>query len=377
MRNYAHWLANFLEWAGTRGIDLSTCDYVEHVHGRYQQEMLSGIWSRDGVALKASTVNARVQQACDFLSWMADKGYRQTFDVPYETTRVKVGTATSSIGYRTKEVSARKGKVRKNKRRLRMPTDNEIKHWLDLVYAKLGNTKGLMCETVLLTAMRREEVACFRIDTLPEPECWHISKVDAPRSEQRVLISIKFGTKGPCYGYGHGDKVGPERSIWIPLHLAERLHEYRTKLRNPALRKWIKAAPTTAEQKERIKTAVHLFLDEDTGERLTGKDLYRSWTGVELPFAGWSPHLGRDWWACSTLWREMTKHEHLKSLGVDTATALLESTAMSVIRLQIQPQLGHVHDSTTMIYLQWVMDMLGASFAIQYEADHDTAVQMA
>ncbi len=40
---------------------------------------------------------------------------------------------------------------------------------------------------------------------------------------------------------------------------------------------------------------------------------------------------------------------------------------MSVIRLQIQPQLGHAHDSTTMIYLRWVMDMLGVPVSLSTE----------
>ncbi|KVV23134.1 hypothetical protein WK78_22035 [Burkholderia cepacia] len=53
--------------------------------------------------------------------------------------------------------------------------------------------------------------------------------------------------------------------------------------------------------------------------------------------------------------------------GLDVASALLESSAMSVIRLYIQPQLGHAHDSTTMIYLQWLIDRLGHDLSIRYD----------
>jgi integrase len=374
IKNYADWLVNFLEWAEIRQVDLHTCDYVEHVRGRYQKEMVEGIWSRDAVGLKPRTVNLRVQQACDFLTWMADKGHRPSFDVATELVPVKSRDATSSVGHRPREVEVRKGKVRQDKRRLRMPTDVEVRSWLDRVYAKRGRTMGLMCETILLTAMRREEVACWRTDTLPEKkEDWHLNHPLSPQEEQKVLVSITFGTKGTTYGRDHGDKIGPERSIWIPLNLAERLHEYRMKFRNAALKKWVKAGATPAERKSRIDETVHLFLDERTGERITGKDLYHSWVGVGLPFKGWSPHLGRDWWACSVLWSEMKKHEHLLSLGVGTATALLESTAMSIIRLQIQPQLGHADHDTTLIYLQWVMDMLTVSVSISSEAEHDRA----
>lgn len=372
MRNYAHWLANFLEWVEIRGVDLSTCDYVNHIYGRYQSEMLSGSWSCRGMALRPGTVNPRVQQACDYLTWMAEKGHRRPFEVPHTTVKVEAFSATSSIGHRLKEVQTREGKVRQDKRRLRMPTDSQVKSWLANVYRKFGNTEGLMCETVLLTAMRREEVACLRTDTLPEePDHWHLSNADAPRHEQQVLITIKFGTKGASYGYDHGDKIGPERSIWIPLDLAVRLHEYRRKLRNPALKLWIQAAPTATVKRHRIKESVHLFLKDRTGTRITGKDLYNTWTGVELPYKGWSPHLGRHWWACSILWRELNKHEKLLSFGADTVAALLESTGLSIIRLLIQPQLGHAHDSTSMIYLQWAMDMIGVGLSIQYEAELD------
>lgn len=370
MRNYAHWLANFLEWADIRGVELETCQYADHVHGRYQSEMLSGIWSRDGEPLSAQTINLRVQQACDFLSWLADKGLRNPFDIPVEVVNIRTGGAQSSVSHKTMQVVARKGKVRKNKRRLRMPTDQQLALWLDRIYKERGQTRGLMCETVLVTAMRREEVACLRVDTLPEnPGDWHISSIDAPRSEQRVLVDIKFGAKGPNYGADHGDKVGPERSIWMPLEFAERLHTYRNTLRPRALKRYVDAAKGIREKRERIAQSVHLFLDDESGERLTAKALYRCWTSVELPMSGWSPHLGRDWWACSVLWRELKRHEHLRAMGPNISAALLESTALSIIRLQIQPQLGHAHDSTTMIYLQWVADMLGVNIAIRYEQD--------
>jgi hypothetical protein len=367
--NYAYWLANFLEWAETRCISLEECDYSVHVHGRYQREMLQGLWSRDGSPLSAQTVNLRVQQACDFLSWMVYKGYRPSFDVPVRITTVRTGSAASSIAHEGTQVAVRKGKARKKKRHLRMPKDDQVRGWLDSVYQHAGATRGLMCETVLLTAMRRNEVACMRVDTLPEnPEEWHLSNSDAPRVEQRVLVTIRLGTKGPTYGTDHGDKIGPERDIWMPLDLAERL-QFRMTTRVSALRAYVAGAKTVEGKRKRIRDSVHLFLNEETGERLSAKALYHAWTSVKLPFDGWSPHLGRHWWACSVLWREIKKHELLHSLGIDVSAALLESTALSIIRLQIQPQLGHAHDSTCFVYLQWVADMLGVSLSIQYEQD--------
>lgn len=370
MRNYANWLANFLEWADTRHIDLTACTYAEHVFGRYQSEMFKGLWSRDGHPLSARTINLRIDLACSFLEWMAAQGYRPLFNVPRKPAKFRSLQPTNWITSRNTDVLVREGKLRLNKRRLRMPTDDQVKNWLARVYEKFGYSKGLMCETILLTAVRREEIASWRYDTLPESRTdWHISKIDAPHSDQMVLVNIRFGAKGSSYGYDHGDKVGPERNIWIPLHLAERIHEYRRKLRNPALKVWVRSARTTAEQRRRVVETVHLFLDEKTGKRITSKQLYNCWTGVELPFAGWSPHLGRDWWACSILWMEVAKHERLLSHDTHNSTAILESAAMTVIRFKIQPQLGHAYEGTTMIYLQWIIDMIAKSLPILYEAD--------
>jgi integrase len=368
MKNYADWLVNFLEWAEIRGIDLMTCGYTEHIHQRYQMEMLKGIWSRDGAPLSPTTVNVRVQQACDFLTWMADKGIRERFDIATEVVQVKTRKATSSTGHRMQDKVVRKGKVKLKKRKLRIPTDEKLGAWLDRVYKKHGETMGLMCEMVLLSAMRREEVASLRVDTLPEHRAdWHIDDAAKPKDQQRVLLTIRYGAKGRDYGTDHGDKIGPARDLWIPLVFAERLDAYRkTKTgRTAALRRWVKAATNVAEQRRRIADAVHLFLNEETGERLTSNQLYHAWTSVELPYKGWSPHLGRDWWACTTLWREVNK-----GVDDDTPHALeaMGSHAMMVIRLIIKPQLGHADENTTMIYLQWFMDMIGSGLSINYEA---------
>lgn len=369
IRNYADWLVNFLEWAEVRGVNLKTCDYAEHVQGRYQDEMMDGRWSAEGRALSPSTINSRVQTACDFLTWMSDKGEREPFDVSTKKVKMSIGTATSSIGHRFKEVTRRVGKVRQNKRRLRMPSEAEVGKWLSSVYANSGYVMGLACETILLTALRREEAVALRINTLPEdPRDWHFTNPDAPRNAQQVLVQVKFGTKGEDYGEDHGDKIGPERSILMPLALAEKWHDYRQRKRNPALKLWVNSAKNMAARRERIAGAVHLFLDERTGSRLTADSLYRAWKKATLPFAAWSPHLGRDWWACSTLLREAERHEHLKELGPAVAAQLLESVGLTIIRLRIQPQLGHKHESTSLIYLQWAADRFGIALSIVYDA---------
>ena len=371
MWSYASWLTNFLEWAEVRSIDLQTCDYGTHIAGRYQNEMIRGLWSSTGEGLSANTVNLRVSQACDFLNWMVHTGRRPgSFDVPYKTVRISIDSAAASAGPMTKQVLVREGKARKTSHTLYMPTDSQVEDWLDRVREKKGQTIWLMCYTVLLTAMRREEVVCLRRDTLPlDPNDWQIVNPTAPPNLQNVQITICFGTKGPQYGIQLGDKVGPTRDILIPLALAKLWHEYRNNERAFAFGKLMKGIKGRAERIARANAAAHLFLREDDGRKISGEMLGKAWGSVLSPFGEiqasktrqqWSPHSGRHWWACSTLWRELKKHDNVSKVTNETALALLENSALSIIRLRIQPQLGHSSKETTMQYLRWIMNMLSS-----------------
>ncbi|CAJ7188796.1 Site-specific recombinase XerD [Burkholderia pseudomallei] len=371
IRDYADWLVNFLEWAHVRNVELATCSYAADIAGRYQSEMLNGTWSRDGKGRRASTANARVQQACDFLTWMVEKGLRGEFQIPYETQQITLGSATKAGGKITREVKTRGGKARASARRLSMPSREAVQRWLSAVYESAGPTFGLMCETILRTAMRREEVVALRLDTLPlDPTEWQISNTDVSEKHQLVAISIEYGAKGPSYGEDHGDKIGPDRPILIPLELAKKWHAYRNGARNLAFKRWLDGVKGADARRARAKEAVHLFLQPGDGHRFNGKQLYDAWVSVDLPIKGWSPHQGRHWWACTVLLRELSLHPHIGNLSNEIATALLEATATSIIQLQIQPQLGHSNDATTMIYVQWVVDR--QSRAVSLEDDLDT-----
>lgn len=372
--SYADWLANFLEWADVRHVDLATCTYVDHVHGRYQQELIDGTWSRDGVGLRPKTVNAYVGQACEFLEWMADKGKRAYFHVPKITRVAGGGSSRDAKSHKSKEVEVRKGKVKERKRRLRMPSDGQLEAWLSSIYQSREEPYGLMCESVLYSAIRRSEVVGFRVDTLPlNPDDWHIANPTANEASQLVLISIKFGTKGPSYGMDHGDKVGPSRDIQIPLHLALKLHAYRERVRPRILNGWVKQVRGAAAQSARRDDAVHLFLDPDTGERVSGWRFYKAWKAGTLPYPNWSPHFGRDWWACMTLLREVKAQEHILKLGPNASGALIAAAATDIIRLKIQPQLGHAKLKTCFIYLQWLTDMLGVALPELYQRHLDNS----
>ncbi|WP_223293708.1 hypothetical protein [Gallionella capsiferriformans] len=368
MKNYAHRLANFLEWCDVRTLDPMKVEYASDLIGRYQKEMVQGIWSRGNSGLSERTINSRVDTAVEFLTWATDKGMRSPMEVATVTRTFLRGSATSSVSHLPVQVKVRKGKLRESKRRLGFPDEKIIAVWLAEIFNKelVGPTEGLICEMILETALRETEAACFRVDTLPRNQGdWKIPNPNAAIENQAVLVEVRYGTKGHEYGLNHGDKIGPLGTIRIPMPLALKLHQYRETVRPKALSVAIRQGRTAAEQRRIRDDTVHLFINPRTGRRYSGGNIYDIWRSVERP-KGWSPHLARDFWACSLLWRRIEDQRKLLEYALrtnvdDSILTALQSNALAVIQLEIQPQLRHRSKETTMIYLQWLADRLGVN----------------
>lgn len=368
IKSLAFWLVNALEWADVRGVDLLHCDYASVLIQRYQAEMLSGIWSASGRPLKPATVNARVGVALDYQQWAADKGLRAAFCLPTVTSTYRAPSHRNSRSGETVTVQARQGKARVTPSSLTFPTEAEIEAWREAIYRDQthGETAGLLVDLILDTAIRREEAACWRIDTLPfDRDKWRITNPGEPHEHQNVLVEVRYGTKGKEFGREHGDKIGPAGEIHLPLLLAERLDEYRNRGRTMALKIAVRHGKSVSEQKRIRDNSVHLFLNPETGIRYTGKQIYALWKAAGGP-QHWSPHLARHWWACNYLERRMQQHADvmqkvLESPNITANSPLLLSlkdTAVAVIQLEITPQLRHAASSTTELYLGWLFGRL-------------------
>jgi hypothetical protein len=48
-----------------------------------------------------------------------------------------------------------------------------------------------------------------------------------------------------------------------------------------------------------------------------------------------------------------------------------EKNVLSIIKTRIQPQLGHLSEETTMLYLRWAMNQLGTPLVLD-ETDEET-----
>jgi integrase len=364
-RTYGYALADFLTYAAKRAIDLTKADYVMHIYGRYQPEMLAGTWSASGRPLSPNTVNPRVDRACEYLAWLAFKGRRQHFVVPTRDVDVSISSPNSTRSD-VQTVRARKGRARSRRSDLQLPTDEELGRWLADVERRHGPTLALAFELILQTAIRKAELVGWRVDTIPrDPSRWVIVNPTARPEDQNISVSIRFGTKGGNFGVDGSDKIGPERDILVPLTLARRLHEYRENSRRRSLMK-LKVQHKGTELAKRMGDP-HLFLDERSGEPVDYDRVTNCWRNVEaLPFGGWSPHGGRHWWACMKLWRSLKMREaELKSRGEMAGEALI-SMATDIIRLEIKDQLGHVDLATTHRYIRWVARQLSVALPTTY-----------
>lgn len=367
MRTIGEALVNFLEWCSVRGKQWEAMDYDDILSG-YQTEMANGKWSVRHAPLSARTINFRVGEACRFLEWTASVNIRPPFEVPRTKISIHQPTGTLTHGHNRKVVDVRVGAVRPAPFRLRIPTDAEVGRWLKGVLAESGYTKHLICRLILETGIRREEAVQWRVDTLPLEKARWECKGD------RVLVEISYGAKGPKERNHRGDLVGPTRSIAMPLALAEELYEYNRSKR-PILRaKFVRAGQTDSERRHRLKHSTdRLFLSDSTGEPVSAQRLYTAWSGpVFLPFAGWSVHLGRHWWACKKLLKAVDGLRKIQALNANygEGDTVLTASATDVINLEIRPQLGHVSADTSQAYLVWIRQVFQLTAIYdEYEKD--------
>lgn len=350
LRTVANALINFLEWCERRGKYWAQLSYTQDILSGYQAQMLTGGWSVRGCALKGSTVNQRVSHACNFLLWAADRGLRKPFEIVASETYVRTESATVAHGHRALDVQSRAGSVRQAPSSLRIPTDAEVAKWLTSVRVERGETKALMCELVLATALRREEVVQWRVDTLP------LERADWVVMGDYVEVVIKYGAKGAKYAGADGEE-GPPRKIAVPLSVAHRVHEYREFRRPKARAQFVRNASSPEERRSRQRQRVRqLFLSDATGEPISAQVIYEAWTAASaLPYKGWSPHTGRDYWSCKKLLEAMERRTRALALSLSKVPyGWICDASSDTINLVIRPQLGHVSVQTTQRYIVWV-----------------------
>lgn len=361
-------ICNFLEWCELRERDWRLLDYKTHIVEGYQKEQSAGLFSASHRGLSPATVNLRVKEACNFLYWAHIRGLREEFDVPTIKVAVHHQNSMLSHGHRLKETEVRVGAVRQKPSSLHMPSRLAVTQWLESIRIEKGVTKHLMAELVINTAIRREEAVQWRVHTLPE------SKDDWKIVGNEVLVTIEYGAKGSKRYNERGDLVGSPRTICLPLAMAEKLHTYRETKRLKYFAAYIKKGVTSEERSTRKKLKFEqLFLSDFTGEPVSRQTFYDAWReATRTPYKGWSPHLGRHYWACNELIKELDRNlAVLKDFDKSQIPIdWIRGNVQDVILIRIQPQLGHIDFKTTERYIAWaVQQYRGSSVSDQFEQE--------
>lgn len=356
LKTFAYWFANFLEWCDATNVRWQDLEYTIDIVKGYQTQMLSGAWSERRQRLSSSTVNSRVGEACKFLQWAARLEFRKPFNVAVSRRTVRADSGKSAIGHKLKAVDQRAGAVRPDPKKLRLPSSDEVAVWLQSVQVRHGQSKSLACELIIQTGVRREEVVQWRVNTLPlDRDSWDVNG-------DYVTVEVKYGAKGGKTRDNTGALVGPSRFIVIPLEFAERLAEYRAIQRPKLLAMYARAAASPQERRARMnKPSNRLFLSDFNGQPISAASVYDAWTiGTRIPFAGWSPHTGRHYWACTWLLNAMRKRYRLLKLAKESSfhTDAISATARDVLLFEVQPQLGHISEETTQRYIKWLLSPL-------------------
>ena len=359
LTTFGRWLIDFLAWCDWAKTSWKDVTYTEDLVLRYQVSMTSGSWSASKQPLASSTVNNRMDEAVNFCAWAFRVGLRKKpFDVPYEQSYRKSGGLNS----RTHMVAfkSRKSKIRAAPVDLSLPTEIQVARWLASVSAKFGIVKMLMCRLATEAGLRRQEVVEWDLSYLgTNPENWQVR-------DENVVLKIQYGAKGEKYAdefLPHGATpvsrtVGPARSIHVPLDLALDLLEYRNKLRPKLIKMYIDKATGPADKKRREVEARswnhRLFLSEYDGRPIRGPTLLKAFK-INPPFKEWHTHLGRHYYACLYILRQL-RLQWTSSSPAGTSPPpdwiLFQGQAAM---LMLRRQLGHISEQTTETYLVWLL----------------------
>lgn len=363
---FADCLINFLDWCELRRHDWRLIEYEKHIIEGYQKEMSAGSYSATHSGLEGTTVNLRVQEVCNFLEWAHFRCLRDEFVTPTKTVPRKSKNPYLSHGHKTSEVEVRVGAAREKPKSLHMPSRAAVADWLESVRIEKGFTKHLMAELILKSAIRREEAVQWRIWTLPEERANWVVK------GSEVAVEVEYGAKGAKRLNKRGDVVGPLRVVMIPLETAEKLHAFRETKRLKFFANYVKAGKTADERAQRKKNSfVQLFLSDFTGQPVSRQSFYTGWKEPRRqPLKGWSPHLGRHYWACNEILIELEKnlavlkHVDKSQIPIDW----IRGNVQDVLLLRIQPQLGHIDERTTELYIGWaIQHYRGSSVGDEFE----------
>ncbi len=368
--NIASRLCAFFYWCDLDARrDWHVMEYVEDIFGGYQVELLSGKASASNRSLKPSTVNLYLDEACAFLTWAGERGYRGTFKVPQRRVSVAASLGNHSLSHLGIQTNQRHGKLQVQDHDLdSLPVSGEVARWMRAVHIR-HPVKALVFELIIRTGARISEANQLRITCFPRKSKWKSSWL----ARGKIPISLRYGVKG--------GKVQPgsqlstrTRVIQVPIDLADRIEHYIIFVRPTLLARFHRGAMADTPRTDR------LWLGERKGQPVSNQMLYKAWTGTARCPDDWHPHAGRHFFAVEELCeatRQLLKfHEIENPQGV--SLGWLHGLMAGQVKLILSPLLGHASEKTTMRYLGCAQQRMIREFghpALQWNALIDSDLE--
>lgn len=336
--------------------------YLDDLLDKWQVGMLSGSASRSRKKLAIETVNSRVSEACSFLSWAAERGYRDTFSVM--TNKVSLYETPKGSRKRRHNKDSRVGELVSRRRSLSLPSDVALVQWHSELKIRHGEVIALFSECLMRTGMRISEGTKFRAQDLPE-------KIYGPEGNDwredwlksgEVPCTIRMGVKGPKVERGTEESSKP-RVIYIPIELADRMDYYRQEGRPTLIARWVSAGKTRVERDKRQKSIkTNVFWLGKRGRPLSNSWVRQAWSsGAATPWK-WCPHLARHLFAVNTLVSYMRDLIAQFRLSTIPSVGWLHGLMAGQISIILSPLMGHLSEETTLLYLAGARERLMQEF---------------
>ncbi|HHA2592442.1 hypothetical protein ACUDTI_00535 [Stenotrophomonas pavanii] len=341
-------LSIFLEWVNkAKAGDWRSLTFQEGLLDLYQPDLLLGTGSRSGRKLKPSTVNAYVGEACLFLAWAYERGYRDEFRVPKSRTSYVYHSATSPHSGALRGSNKRIGALLTAEVPIQLPSDSEVERWMRQIHIR-APIKALVFELILRCGLRISEANSLRVTCFPSKQSsdgngWHPDWLLAGE----VPMTIRYGTKGA--------KVSPSsdlgtrwRTVFVPIDLADRIWHYITVIRPTQLGRYHRGERMHERRVDR------LWLGEGKNQPISNEMLRRVWKSASHCPPGWHPHSGRHYFAVQKIAAQTSAHLKLMGLASTTNADLgwLHGLMAGQVKMILSPIMGHVNERTTMRYLQ-------------------------
>ncbi|WP_146774717.1 MULTISPECIES: hypothetical protein [unclassified Pseudomonas] len=334
--------------------------YQDDLIDKWQVGMLDGSASRSQKRLSNETVNARVAEACYFLIWAAERGYRESFDALVSLR----GSQNQKLRRRNNLGSVRVAALPPERSRLSLPTEKALSKWKTLLKIRHGEVMSLFAEFLIKTGVRISEGIGLRANDLPgknfgeDKNSWRDDWVAAGE----VPCTICMGIKGPKVFRGSQESV-TSRQIYIPIELADRMDNYKREGRATLILRWITSGKSRIDRDRRKKIArTDQFWIGKRGRPLTAGWVRQAWSSVECGPWKWSPHRARHEFAVNTIVDYTQSLIDVAKIPEIPSAGWLHGLMAGQVQIILSPLLGHIDEKTTMIYLAAARERLLSRF---------------